>query len=282
MVLPGPPAPLGTPSCSKGSERRLPAALRVGGSPACSCLRLSEGRRGGGPTPAAAGFAPLPPLQVQLNDEVALVKQGKVAMVVRTDAAAPRLLAARPAAVLAASAGAEGGGHDADSLTDLAPLHSSSSEEISAGLDGGGSGGSVPSDAGRVPGTVSLWGYHIAGSHDVVVCRQAGAWRLGWAGPGCSPCCSALGQPCPLCSAGLGGCTCLRRRPQAGQRLAVRTARKSSSSCPHALAAKYCAPGTPPPTPAATPTATLTATPTATPAAYLPPPLPCLQAVCWT
>lgn len=107
---------------------------------------------------------------MQLRNQVAIVRQGRVAAVVDAKPFAPRLVAARPAALLA----------------------SSSQRGASAGA-GTGAGASAaatwPSQGsnGLVEGTVTLWGYGISHSHDMVVCRQAGELPAVCLPPFCLP-----------------------------------------------------------------------------------------------
>lgn len=91
-------------------------------------------------------------MQVQLDADVAVVRAGKVAAVVGAEAAAPKLVAVRPVAMLASGwqSGAPAAGGAPDSC--LPPAGPSGLKE----------------------GFISLWGYNIGGSHDMVICRQQG------------------------------------------------------------------------------------------------------------
>ena len=82
------------------------------------------------------------------------MKQGRLAAVVSSEQMGPRLRATRPVAVLA-----QGG-----SLGGLEPAPSRPQQARQGGSPGAPLGGRV----------ITLWGYNISGSHDMVICRQAG------------------------------------------------------------------------------------------------------------
>lgn len=108
--------------------------------------------------------------QVQLGSHVAVVREGRLAVVVNAHAVAPQLLAARPRALLASPADAAGaaGAAEAEAGPEAPPSPSS--------------GGFKDELLGE--GVVTLWGYGISNWNDMVVCRQAGKFSRG----GCQKC----------------------------------------------------------------------------------------------
>ena len=117
-------------------------------------------------------------MQVQLDDEVVVVKGGSLAHVVRTSSLAPQLLAARPVALLASPSHCE---EATATLQQLAASPASTAVPIPAAA--GKCGAAMEAGSGLLPaapGVVTLWGYRISGSHDVVICRQQGARVSGW------------------------------------------------------------------------------------------------------
>ena len=144
-----------------------PLGLTAAQVPMPACLRLSCYTKKRSPALPAWARAQLPSarssglarsftlsllrgVQVQLGNQVA---------VVQAQAVAPRLVAARPAAILA------------QQRPEDAAAPGPCSDDAQHRARG-------RSSAQREEGVVTLWGYGISGSHDMVVCRQGGEpWR---------------------------------------------------------------------------------------------------------
>lgn len=92
------------------------------------------------------------PLQVQVNDEMAIVREGQLVAVLDVSGMLPQLLAARPAAILA------------DGCPDTAHTAHAACQQA----------GQQPQGGGLEEGQVGLWGHGIADPSTMVVCRQGG------------------------------------------------------------------------------------------------------------
>ncbi|GAB4816875.1 hypothetical protein N2152v2_003921 [Parachlorella kessleri] len=112
---------------------------------------------------------------VQLDDDVVVVKGGRLAHIVSACSLAPQLLAARPAALLAQPLSHY---EVAAPRPPAASCAGTAAPEPAAAARKWDAKGAA-TDAGStvlpaVPGVVTLWGYRVSGSHDVIICRQQG------------------------------------------------------------------------------------------------------------